>query len=24
MMINNDHFNKLTIEKIEELLALYK
>jgi NADH-quinone oxidoreductase subunit E len=24
MMINNDHFNRLTIEKIDELLALYK
>lgn len=24
MMINNDHFNKLTIEKIDEILARYK
>ena len=24
MMINNDHFNRLTIEKIDELLAGYK
>jgi NADH-quinone oxidoreductase subunit E len=24
MMINNDHFNKLTIEKIDELLGNYK
>jgi NADH-quinone oxidoreductase subunit E len=24
MMINNDHFNKLTVEKIDELLANYK
>jgi NADH-quinone oxidoreductase subunit E len=24
MMINNDHFNKLTTEKIDELLANYK
>jgi NADH-quinone oxidoreductase subunit E len=24
MMINNDHFNRLTIEKIDELLAIYK
>ena len=24
MMINNDHFNNLTIEKIDELLASYK
>ena len=24
MMINNDHFNKLTIEKIDELLENYK
>lgn len=24
MMINNDHFNKLTVEKIDELLGNYK
>lgn len=24
MMINNDHYNRLTIDKIDELLALYK
>jgi NADH-quinone oxidoreductase subunit E len=24
MMINNDHFNKLTVEKIDELLANYR
>jgi len=24
MMINNDHFNRLTVEKIDELLAGYK
>lgn len=24
MMINNDHFNRLTIEKIDEILASYK
>jgi NADH-quinone oxidoreductase subunit E len=24
MMINNDHFNKLTVEKIDELLDIYK
>ena len=24
LMINNDHFNRLTIEKIDELLARYK
>ena len=24
MMINNDHFNKLTVEKIDELLGYYK
>jgi len=24
MMINNDHFNRLTAEKIDELLAIYK
>jgi NADH-quinone oxidoreductase subunit E len=24
MMINNDHFNRLTIEKIDKLLAIYK
>jgi NADH-quinone oxidoreductase subunit E len=24
MMINNDHFNRLTIEKIDEILAEYK
>jgi NADH-quinone oxidoreductase subunit E len=24
MMINNDHFNRLTLEKIDELLAIYK
>jgi NADH-quinone oxidoreductase subunit E len=24
MMINNDHFNNLTVEKLDELLARYK
>ncbi len=24
MMINNDHYNRLTIEKVDELLKLYK
>jgi NADH-quinone oxidoreductase subunit E len=24
MMINNDHFNKLTVERIDELLDIYK
>jgi len=24
LMINNDHFNKLTVERIDELLAKYK